>query len=287
MANRLLTVHGGITMAKKKKAPGKQERVNTLFDNISTLSKIIGEESNWVMGIDPGRTSPGIAFQVMHADSQKPIVEKFSINTKLKGFGKVIEVESWFLQHIQMKHPGFIVMEDYSFDSEYGREKAGEMGGVLKRAIWLRSIPLITVAPQSDKAFIGVMKKEEIMKEVLRKWLIDTSKSDEADAIVLAKIGAGIAKLVRAGIMIADNDERKEFEASAHKFVSLEQQEAKTLVNLLINRGDTVYEYARGKEKAREAQRKQKQTKGRTDSSNKASKKPNKKTSKKASGTTS
>lgn len=282
MVNQHLTVHGGTTMAKKKKVPGKQERVDILFNNISTLSKIIGEKGNWVMGVDPGRTSPGIAFQTMNIDSNKPIVEKFSINTKLKGFGKVIEVESWLLQHVQRRSPGLIMMEDYSFDSEYGREKAGEMGGVLKRAIWLRGIPLFTVAPQSVKAFIGVMRKEEIMKEVLRKWLIDTSKSDEADAIVLAKMGAGIAKLVRAGIMIADNDSRKLFEVSAHKFVTLEQQEAKTLVNLLITRGDKVYEYARGKEKAREAQRKQEQPKEKTEAGSKANKKADSKTSKKA-----
>ena len=231
------------------------------------------------MGIDPGRTSPGIAFEVMYADSQDSTVETFSINTKLKGFGKVIEVESWFLQHLQTKRPGFIVMEDYSFDSEFGREKAGEMGGVLKRNIWLRGIPLITVAPQSVKAFIGVMRKEEIMKEVLRKWGIDTKKSDEADAVVLAKIGAGLAKMVRAGTMIATNDERKAFESSANHFVNMGPKEAVTLINLLINRGDTVYEFARGKEKARKAQGKQEQTKKNTRTNGKTSKKASKKAS--------
>jgi hypothetical protein len=244
---------------KKKKTLGKQERFDTFFRNLSILSKIIGIDGNLVMGIDPGRKSPGIAFRTMGEEGK---VEKFSTNTKLKGFGKVIEVESWFLQHLSRKRPGLIMMEDYAFDSEFGREKAGEMGGVIKRNIWIQGIPLIMVAPQSLKAFIGVMRKEEIMKEVLRKWEIDTKKSDEADAVVLVKMGVGIVKIVHCGMMLATEDEKKKFLSAPNGFVNLSQQEAKTLINLIIARGDTAHEFARGKKKARKTQGKQKQTKG-------------------------
>jgi hypothetical protein len=152
-------------------------------------------------------------------------------------------------------------MEDYSFASEWGREKAGEMGGVIKRMIWLKEIPLISVAPQSLKAFIGVMKKDEIMKEVFKKWKIDTNNSDEADAIVLAKMGIEIIKFIKHGMTIASQEEQKTFESTAYKSVGLKKNEAKTVINLLVTKGGETYEFAKGKERARKAQGKQKQTK--------------------------
>lgn len=245
-------------MAKKKKTLSKQERVHMLFKNISRLNKIIGTQGNQVMGIDPGRTSPGIAFEGMAGGNG---MKKFTKNTKLKGFGKVLEVESWMLFHLKGNTPGLAMMEDYAFDSEWGREKAGEMGGVIKRQLWIRSLPVLTVAPQSIKAFIGVMRKEEIMKEVLRKYNINTSKSDEADAVVLVKMGLGIIEIIRAGMNIADDEERKRFEANPHTYTALSKQEGKTLVNLLISRGEETYEFSRCKKETRKAKGKQKQIK--------------------------
>ena len=232
----------------KKKSLNKEERVNRLFDNINSLSKTIKSTKNIVMGIDPGRTSPGLAFATINDDKN---IEKFTINTKLNGFGKVIEVESWMMNHVSTYPPAIVLMEDYAFDSEWGREKAGEMVGVIKRRLWLQEIPLISVAPQSLKAFIGAMKKEEIMKEVLKRYGIDTSKSDEADAVVLAKMGIGINKIIQCGMTLANQDDKKVFENAAYKFINLTHNEAKTLINILIMRGEEANEFARGKEKAR------------------------------------
>jgi len=72
-----------------------------------------------------------------------------------------------------------------------------ELNGIIKFWLWRRRIPYVLVAPSTLKKFIlGKGKGEksfilrEVSKEPPRGYGLDASTDDEADACVLAHIGA-------------------------------------------------------------------------------------------------
>jgi Holliday junction resolvasome RuvABC endonuclease subunit len=239
-------------MAKKRLL--KEDRTELLFKNASRLRKALDKKRDigMMMGLDPGRNKPGIALQTMSLDNnKKPVTITHSITTRCKGFSKVMEVEAWVGAELDSSEPLLVMMEDYSFGSEFGREKAGEMHGAIMRLIWKAGVPLIKVAPSQIKSFIGAMDKDHIMKEVLRKYEIDTKSSDEADAVVLVKIGDAIVRIMNTMSSITEFDDQKKFEANPHRYCNLVQKEAKIAVNLLIEKGETAIEFATEAEKYR------------------------------------
>jgi len=237
-------------MPKKQKKLLKDERTDLLFKNMANLRSVFEQHTGVksIMGIDPGRDKPGVAVDIARlGDSGRvPQAQTYSTRTKSTGFAKVIEVESWAHSLMTETNPMIIVMEDYSFGSEYGREKAGEMQGVIMRFIWLKGVPLLKAAPQQIKAFIGAVDKDHIMKDVLRKYKIDTKSSDEADAVVLAKIGQAIITIMNVSATIQDPAEQKKFEGSPHKHCGLTQKEARIALNVLIDKGQKAIEFANG-----------------------------------------
>lgn len=52
--------------------------------------------------------------------------------------------------------------------------------------------PIVLVAPQSLKKFIGAKKKDEMRLGVFQKWHVQFKTNDEVDAYALRKIGEAI-----------------------------------------------------------------------------------------------
>ena len=74
--------------------------------------------------------------------------------------------------------------------SRYGREAAGELGGVIRRALYLQGSTYVVVPPASLKKFAakGNAKKDEVRLEVYKRWGVEFETNDEVDAYVLARI---------------------------------------------------------------------------------------------------
>jgi Holliday junction resolvasome RuvABC endonuclease subunit len=240
-------------MARKKKAMSKEERTTALFKNIKLLDGTKDFTSSYILAIDPGRTQPGMVT-LNPINSHNRNLEIQSLRPKLKGFSKVIEVEIWvrdMIKSFKDRHmPLVCFMEDYSFESEFGREKAGEMQGVILRLLWYNEIPVFKIAPSQVKAFIGVTSKELIIKEVLRKYKIDTKNSDEADAVVLGMMGIAVRRIVVDGMNIDEKD-RGKFETHPHRFSGINEKEAKTASRVIMMKGEEAHGFARGKEIAK------------------------------------
>lgn len=237
-------------MAKKR---SKEERVEDLQENLLLLRKVwpTGTSSTWLIGIDPGRTQPGVANWNYLTDSSSSLdthlhLTSCKITSNLVGFTKSIEVEHWIRQFIMRFQPTMCILEDYSYESPYGREAMAETQALIMRHFWYAAIPIIKVAPVQLKSFIGCKKKEEILKEVYKKWGIDANNSDESDAVVLAKIGRAIRTVLD---MDFSDTNMRQFEAKPHQFCEgLSEKEARIAVNLIITRGAEAYNFARGKE---------------------------------------
>lgn len=90
------------------------------------------------------------------------------------------------------------VIEGYAFGIRNGRSfSIGELGGVIKATLCNNYIPYYVVSPPSLKKFItgkGRCDKNEIMKEVYKKWNVDLKSEHENDAYGLARIGLEISR---------------------------------------------------------------------------------------------
>jgi len=228
----------------KKKVPNKAERVERLFRALELFNE---HTSGCIVGIDPGRVSPGIAIV------RSGEIEHLNYKTKATGFGKVMEVEIFVKTVLAGVDIAYVLMEDYAYQSEWNREAMGEMGGIIMRYFWRRRVPVLKVAPVQIKNFIGAGSKDQIMKEVLRKWKINTETSDEADATVLSKIGLLAYNIVKwYARNPLDEKQKSEFESKPHKFIKATQVEAGIVNRILISRGEEAYGFAQNRKETEE-----------------------------------
>lgn len=121
-----------------------------------------------------------------------------------KGFplGKFVDevdrlwaIESWLGEQFHAIHTGvdLIVLEGYSHGAKFGREQAGELGWAVKRTVYdvFGKTPLI-VPPTSLKKFVtgkGTAKKNEMLLGVFKRWGVEFSDDNQADAYALEQFG--------------------------------------------------------------------------------------------------
>lgn len=95
----------------------------------------------------------------------------------------------------ELVHEGdFVVIENNAFNA-MGSARSGlaELNGIIKFWLWRRGIQYVLVAPTTLKKFIlgtGKGEKSFIIREVFKAYGLDARTDDEADACVLAHIGA-------------------------------------------------------------------------------------------------
>ncbi len=86
--------------------------------------------------------------------------------------------------------PDALAIEGYAFSSKFSRaHDLGELGGVLRLAAHDCRLPTIIVPPNTLKQFAtgkGNVGKGVIIKEAYKRWSIDVSDDNEADAAVLS-----------------------------------------------------------------------------------------------------
>lgn len=87
--------------------------------------------------------------------------------------------------------PAVLAVEGYAFGAKNNREQAGELGGLVRWALWREQWPYFDVAPTALKRFVtgkGNAPKDVILKEVFKRWAFDTSDNNQADAYGLARL---------------------------------------------------------------------------------------------------
>ena len=121
------------------------------------------------------------------------------IKSKKRGVERLCEISYNFYGTIIIPHePEIAVIEGYAFGIRHGMSfSIGELGGIIKKNLFESDISYYTVAPPSLKKFItgkGRCDKNEIMKEVYKKWNVDLKTEHQNDAYGLARIGLEISK---------------------------------------------------------------------------------------------
>ncbi len=185
-------------MAKKKseddKTPNKQALI---FKQDSLQSWEVSKplaKNMVVLGIDPGLVN--VAVCVLDSDklviTSKIELPKFStIGARVRYVEAVIQ--QWFNAYL----PNLIVKEGSSFQT-FGQCDSGRVQYALERVAIETNTPLITLAPTTMRAFLGVAgkgkTKADTKLQIYKKYGIETPSEDESDAVGLAFCGLAIAK---------------------------------------------------------------------------------------------
>lgn len=146
-----------------------------------------------VIGLDLSLTCTGIA----HADQTSVVL------TAAKGPERLDHICNAVMDCVAASDPAFVVVEGYSFSSRNSHAHAlGELGGVVRYALWKAGVPYAEVPPTCRAKFAtgkGNAGKAEVVSAVsARTGLVWSGKGaeDRCDAWVLQEMG--LAHLGRA-----------------------------------------------------------------------------------------
>jgi crossover junction endodeoxyribonuclease RuvC len=152
-----------------------------------------------VVAIDPSLRSTGFAYTHYRRRAINFDIVTGTIPTdKLRGVPRLEHVVDKIQSLIDNVRPELMVMEGYAMGAPRGKGgnnnsfSIGELGGVLKFAIYKSRIPLLLVPPTSLKLFAtgkGNANKEVVMEAISKHSGRVFSSDDEADAYGLLQMG--------------------------------------------------------------------------------------------------
>jgi len=103
-------------------------------------------------------------------------------------------------------HPDLVVIEGYSYGSPNQAHPVGEMGGVVRLALWEAGLPFEVVTPSTIKQYAtgkGNASKDDVLLAAVRRLGYEGKSKDEADALwlyalTMHALGAPIATVPAA-----------------------------------------------------------------------------------------
>lgn len=172
----------------------------TLFDSVRPHGRGVGLDISL----------KGLGIVVAHGDPRKKLGDGLAAEATCIRAGQDVQgperlaivtnaALSW-LRSRGMLMPGQIfVSEGYAFGSQQAHS-LGEIGGCIRRELWLIGANLIVIPPPTLKKFtcgVGAGAKNVIMKAVWKRWGFDSDDDNECDAFgaaVLAVIAQYLAQ---------------------------------------------------------------------------------------------
>ena len=148
-----------------------------------------------VLGVDQSATSTGVC--VLDKAGTLLYLERIVPSPGLSEGARLVLIHDT-LKDIIANYPSMqlAVMEGYSYGSTNKKFVLGEVGGVVKLVMATMDLPLYGASPTQLKKFVtGDSKadKDKISKFIQRKWGVEITQNDKADAYGLAQIGLQIS----------------------------------------------------------------------------------------------
>lgn len=144
-----------------------------------------------IVGLDLSLTSTGYAYDVGEATP-----EYGRITTKKKGVERLATIVRAIDALLDKTKPQLAVVEGYAMGFSQRNSNTifgiGELGGVVRLALYNRGISVLQVPPTNLKLFAtgrGNASKDEVIDSVISSYGIHTASDDEADAITLMHMG--------------------------------------------------------------------------------------------------
>ena len=140
-----------------------------------------------VMGLDLSLTSTGVVLLKSDGTSQS-----MTIKSKFREEARLADLREKIMVAVKLHRPGLVVLEGYAFGRPNAMAALGELGGVIKCALFEERQPFLIVPPTRLKKYAcgrGNTKKDEVRLAVFKRWGFEAPSNDEVDAYVLARIG--------------------------------------------------------------------------------------------------
>jgi crossover junction endodeoxyribonuclease RuvC len=149
-----------------------------------------------ILSIDPSLASLGYAYTLDGGETSFTGTIKAN---KLKGVARLLHVHARITEVISHVIPALVAYEGYSLGKirPYALDRA-ELGGLIKKELYDRKIPILLVPPTSLKLYAtgkGNADKLEVMAQMGASRGLAFTSDDEADAYGLLLMG--LAKLSR------------------------------------------------------------------------------------------
>ena len=155
-----------------------------------------------IVGLDLSLTATGWA--TYNVDSKA--LNSGTISNKLKGMDRLNEIVITIESLLDLKDIDSceVYIENYGFASKGRVVYQGELGGIVRYMLWKHGIKYYDVPPTTAKKLLtgrGNCEKSLVLKELYKRYKIDVSDDNIADAIVQNLIGQmknGILKMNKA-----------------------------------------------------------------------------------------
>ena len=157
-----------------------------------------------IIGIDQSLTATGYCIHNDLVYTCGTIYPK-----KLKGIERLLYIEEQLLRLINTHYIDNAFMEGYAYAMPSQSHQIGELGGIIKRTLYLSGVSYIPIAPSSVKKFAtgkGNTKKEHMMMHILKRWGVECTNSHEADAYALTRIGLVLLNQCNEPLIQAQTD---------------------------------------------------------------------------------
>lgn len=136
-----------------------------------------------VVGIDPSLTSTGIAY------GSGPLLQTLKPPKGLDGVERLV----WIRDEVPyMLEDSIVVLEGYAYGAKHQAHQIGELGGVLRVALYEQGVPTYIVPPTKLKMFAtgkGNASKDVVGYEAVSRFGISPGDNNQADALWLWEIG--------------------------------------------------------------------------------------------------
>jgi crossover junction endodeoxyribonuclease RuvC len=148
-----------------------------------------------VIGIDPAARLGFASLDMFKGSIDISGAEDFSKYARLARWPKL---RFWMKAFINTTEAKLAVVEGYGFGNVHSLGSLVECGTLVRLTLMEEKIPFIEVPPTTLKKFIcgsGAAKKELLIKEVYKRWQLDSSDNNEVDAFCLAQFGRAALKM--------------------------------------------------------------------------------------------
>lgn len=181
-----------------------------------------------IAGLDPSYTSfavclgDGVNEEIKCFSSQNPGKTK---QEKALTFNRMKRLELLAASIdalLSSNRPDVIVIENYSFASEFNREMMAELGAIIRWHLVDFTPYVFNVAPGTLKKFTtgkGSSKKDQMAMHVFKRWGKELNNNDEVDAYAMYRLG-----LCAAGSVPPDNKPQEEAVKTLLKDIDLKME---------------------------------------------------------------
>lgn len=159
------------------------------METLSTLEVFV---ESTIIGIDPSSKTGITVIRIDDGDIQ--CMEMTEINTKEKGFSRLVSLPEKILEVVNKYSPDAIFIEGYAFSSRFNSAFQQELGGILRHLLVKNQYPLYEVPPTTLKKFVtgkGNSKKDLMMLEAYKRWGVEGT-DNQIDSYGLAMFGVAV-----------------------------------------------------------------------------------------------